>query len=119
MTSVGLVRAGNGIRRDPANARPHLNPVTEEGVAMAHESSVSRRKNKPQKPDPEFLLFTRQTGHCMKRIGGEFQYFGPWDGPDAAPQKYLDQDQKGELHAGRTAKSFVWTRAAVPLVRPV
>jgi integrase len=54
---------------------------------------------KPAKPYPEFPLTAHPAGYWCKKIRGKLHYFGPWDDPDGALAKYLEQ--KDALHAGR------------------
>lgn len=62
-------------------------------AGKAHQSA------KPAKPYPEFPLTAHPTGYWCKKVRGKLHYFGPWDDPDGALKKYLDQ--KDDLHAGR------------------
>jgi len=62
-------------------------------------SPATGKPAKPQKPYPDFPLFPHATGRWAKKIRGKMHYFGPWDNPDAALAKYLEQ--KDALHAGR------------------
>jgi hypothetical protein len=57
---------------------------------------------KPAKPHPDFPLFPHTTKRWAKKIKGKLHYFGPWDNPDGAIQKYLDQ--RGNLYAGQTLR---------------
>src|SRR5262245_59039186 len=57
---------------------------------------------KPSKPYPEFPLTAHPAGYWCKKIRGKIHYFGPWDDPDGALAKYLEQ--KDDLHAGRTPR---------------
>src|SRR5262245_17529769 len=54
---------------------------------------------KPSKPYPEFPLTAHPAGYWCKKIRGKIHYFGPWDDPDGALAKYLEQ--KDALHAGK------------------
>ena len=58
--------------------------------------------NKPAKPYPEFPLFAHAAGVWAKKIRGNLHYLGPWDDPDGALNKYLEQ--KEDLHAGRAPR---------------
>ena len=56
-------------------------------------------RQKPNKPRPDFPLFVHASGQWAKTIKERHIYFGPWEKPEQAPEKY--NREKDDLYAGR------------------
>lgn len=63
---------------------------------------------KPKKPYPEFPLFAHQVGQWAKKIKSRTWYFGVWNDPDGAMERYTAEVH--EIQAGRDPRK---TRAHV------
>src|ERR1019366_2408415 len=62
-----------------------------------------RKPHKPKKPYPDFPLFPHATKRWAKKILGKLHYFGPWNDPDGALAKYMEQRE--DLYARRTPRT--------------
>ena len=61
------------------------------------------KKRKPQKPYPDFPLYAHSAGVWAKRIRGRVHYFGPWNKPEDALQRYLER--RDYIKTGQPAPS--------------
>lgn len=85
----------------PAVAPPETppNPASRRRTRQAGTSGKRRERVKPEKPYPEFPLFPHATFRWAKKIRGRHEFFGPWEDPEGALARYLDE--RDELMAGR------------------
>lgn len=58
--------------------------------------------DRPEKPYDGFPLFAHQTRRWAKKVRQKLHYFGPWNDPDGALKRWLEQ--RDDLMAGRTPR---------------
>ena len=65
---------------------------------------MATKQTKPSKPHPDFPLYAHSGKVWAKKILGKLWYFGPWDDPQGALEKYLAQ--KDTILAGRDPRKL-------------
>lgn len=69
------------------------------------KSTTKRRGDKPAKPSLDFPLFAHQNGQWAKKVRGRLHYFGVWDDPAAALDRW--REVRKDLLAGRKPRPRV------------
>lgn len=87
-----------GCRAEGVNVTLHPRLHLERRKLMKTDNTITK-KERPEKPFPEFPLFAHASGQWAKKIAGRTRYFGVWDNPFGALRAY--QEQIDDLRAGR------------------
>ena len=77
--------------------------MTEVQSSTSAHQRKPRKPKKPAKPYPDFPLTPHPSGRWCKKVMGKLYYFGAWDDPQAALNRWLD-DREG-IYAGRGQRS--------------
>jgi hypothetical protein len=72
---------------------------------------MADKRPKPDKPYPDFPLNAHANGQWSKKIRSKVYFFGVWDDPAAALQKYVEQ--RDDLQAGRQPRRLSGNKLTV------
>jgi integrase len=75
-------------------------------------STAPAPPGKPAKPSPDYPLFAHATRRWAKKIKGKMHYFGAWNDPEGALQRYRD------FLAGKPAKPRQAAQESIDPTRP-
>jgi len=75
--------------------------------------SNHRRREKPDKPYRSFPLTAHNNGQWCKKIRAQVHFFGVWEDPQAALDKYLRT--AADLHAGRHPREISLSSGAITI----
>lgn len=70
-----------------------------------NNATKKRKRQKPEKPHPDFPLTAHRNGQWCKKVRGEIYFFGVWEKPDEALNCWLED--KDAILAGRERPSRV------------
>jgi integrase len=85
--------------------REHSDPRIRSVTMSDANSTAPAQPDKPEKPTPDFPLFAHATGRWAKKIKGKLVYFGPWDDPQGALQRFNDFEAGRAPKPGRKRRS--------------
>src|ERR1019366_7894426 len=83
---------------------PDATPDTRCDTQRLHGATPVRKATPtpPKKPNADSPLFPHHNGQWAKKIKGKLHYFGTWDNPQCALDKWLDE--RDDLLAGRVPR---------------
>ncbi len=77
---------------------------------VAASPTPASKRAKPAKPYEGFPLFPHATGRWAKKIGGRFAFFGPWNDPFGALERFTAQ--RDALYAERLGPGRIFAHGA-------
>jgi hypothetical protein len=96
-----------GAWDDPGTAEDNYHrqePELDGNRKTKHKQSKLRRE-KPNKPRPDYPLYPHPSGQWACKVGRQTNYFGPWDDPEGAERAYQDYVSNESTKTVRNSKA--------------